>query len=153
LEETPREKWTTYLGLFASVIPGMIVTGFMPGWNVLPLIGWLAIATLGGGIAGALSTPLRFRGLISGAISYAGVFAGMLLYVTVRASLLSDHPIWRVELVVGALLGWSPGMILYGILVRRKEREISAYQSLREYRFQNSASNEEEYSDEVDPLR
>ena len=118
MDETPRENWAEYFGLFTSVIPAMIATGFMPAWNVLPLVGWLAIATVGCGIAGAIATPLWFRGLISGLIAGAGIFGGMWLYVTVRASLTGHHKIWKPELVVGAMIGGAPGMLLYYIWAR-----------------------------------
>jgi hypothetical protein len=76
MAQTPRENWAEYLGLTASVISGMIATGFMGSWNVLPFVCWLAIAIVGAGIAGAIATPLWFRGMISGAISGAGVLEG-----------------------------------------------------------------------------
>jgi hypothetical protein len=120
VEQTPREKWTEYFGLFTSIIPAMIATGFMPAWNVLPIGGWLTVATLGSGIAGAIATPRWNRGLISGLIAGAGIFGGIWLYVAVRASLIGNHKIWKYELVIGALLGWAPGMLLYYQWARRR---------------------------------
>ncbi len=113
VNQTPREHWAEYLLLAASVIPAMIATGFMPAWNVLPLGGWLVIAIVGAGIAGAIAAPLRSRGLISGLIAGAGIFAGIWLYVAVRLSMLKNVSVSRPELVVGAMIGWAPGLILY----------------------------------------
>ena len=120
MNQTPRENWAEYLLLAASVIPGMIATGFMPAWNVLPLGGWLAIATLGAGIAGAIATPRWSRGLVSGLIAGAGIFAGIWLYVVARTSMAEGPEISRYELVVGAMIGWAPGLILYYTWARPK---------------------------------
>jgi hypothetical protein len=120
VNETRREYWAEYLLLAASVIPAMIAIGFMPAWNVLPLGGWLAIATLGAGIAGAIATPLWRRGLISGLVAGAGIFAGMWLYVTIRTSIQHDIRVSKPELVVGAMIGWAPGLILYYTWARSK---------------------------------
>jgi hypothetical protein len=120
MHQTPRENWAEYFGLAASVIPAMIATGFMPAWDVLPHIGWLAIATVGCGIAGAIATPLWRRGLISGLIAGAGIFAGIWLYVAARTNLLVHHKIYRFELGLGAMIGWAPGLILYYTWARPK---------------------------------
>ena len=120
LNQTPRENWAEYMLLAASVIPAMIATGFMPAWNVLPLGGWLAIATLGAGIAGAIATPHWSRGLVSGLMAGAGIFAGIWLYVAARTSMTEGPEISRYELVVGAMIGWAPGLILYYTWARPK---------------------------------
>ena len=44
MDETPREKWAGIFGGVVSIIPAMIVAGFMPEWDVLPFAGWLAVA-------------------------------------------------------------------------------------------------------------
>jgi hypothetical protein len=120
LHETFREKWAEYFGLATSIIPAMIATGFMPKWDVLPRAAWLAIATMGTAIAGALSTPLWVRGLISGAVAGAGIFGGIWLYVAVRSSLMGPDTILRQELVIGAMIGWAPGLFLYYTWARPK---------------------------------
>lgn len=113
VDETPREKWAGYLGLFTTIVPAMIVAGFMPEWDVLPFAGWLAIATLGAGLAGAIATPLWARGAVSGALAGAGALVGIVVYVAVRGGLTDHHTYLSIELVIGALLGAAPGMILY----------------------------------------
>ncbi len=113
MDESPREKWALYFGMFATIIPAMIASDFMPAWNVLPFVGWLAIATVGAGIAGTIATPYWGRGLISGAIAGAGALLGIWLYVTIRTSITGDGAFWKLELVVGTMIGSAPGMLLY----------------------------------------
>jgi hypothetical protein len=120
LNQTSREHWSEYFLLAASVIPAMIATGFMPAWNVLPLAGWLAIAIVGAGIAGAMATPLWGRGLISGLIAGAGIFAGIWLYVAARTSMINSITVSKPELVIGAMAGWAPGLILFFTWARRR---------------------------------
>ena len=69
-----REKRALFLGTLTTLFPGMIVSGFMPELNVLPAIGWLSIAMVGAGVAGALAAPppRRIRGAIAGAIPLRG---------------------------------------------------------------------------------
>lgn len=119
--ETPREKWASWLGLFATLIPGMIVSGFMPKWNVLPIAGWVAVAAVGAAIAGAIATPLLVRGAISGAIMGVGVMLGLWLYVQLRTALLGDVAFLKFELAVGGLIGALPGFVLYLKWARNKE--------------------------------
>ncbi|WP_165246367.1 hypothetical protein [Paludisphaera soli] len=113
MDETPRENWSEYLLLAVTVIPAMIANGLMPSWDVLPFGGWMAVATLGGAVAGAIATPLSLRGLVSGLVAGVGIFAGIWLQVALRSWLTAGAAIWRPELVVGALIGWAPGIWLH----------------------------------------
>ncbi len=54
LPESRRGKVGMYVFLFAAIVPGMIVAGFMPDWNVLPFYYWAAIAGCGGFVGGYL---------------------------------------------------------------------------------------------------
>src|SRR5687767_4407612 len=87
MDESPREKWAMWLGILATVLPGMIPSNFMPKWNVLPFIGWLAVATVGSATAGAIAAPRWFRGAIAGALAGVGALLGIWLYVLIRAEL------------------------------------------------------------------
>src|SRR6187399_3319221 len=98
MDETPREAWASYLGIFAIILPALIASNFMPAWNVLPFWGWLAIATAGAGIAGAIATPFWRRGGISGALAGAGALLGIWLYVAIRTALTGNNTFWKVEL-------------------------------------------------------
>ena len=122
MDETPRENWAIWIGLFSTLIPGMIASGFMPEWNVLPFAGWVAIATIGAMIAGAIATPLMLRGAISGAIAGAGMMIGLWLYVVARSALTGNSTLFKLELVIGGMLGAAPGMLLYGAWARRPRR-------------------------------
>lgn len=113
MEETRREYWAEYLVIAASVIPAMITCDIFRSWNVLPRSAWFAIATAGAAVGGALATPLWVRGLVSGGATGAGIFGGILLYVFTRTHFLGHSAIWKAEVVVGALLGYAPGALLY----------------------------------------
>ncbi len=122
MDETPRENWATWIGLFVTIIPGMIVSGFMPEWDVLPVAGWIAIAVIGSAIAGAIATPLVVRGAVSGAITGVGMMIGLWLYVVLRSALTGHNTFLKVELVIGGLLGAAPGLLLYGAWARKTQR-------------------------------
>ncbi|MBI2194095.1 MAG: hypothetical protein HYU36_19135 [Planctomycetes bacterium] len=123
MNESPRETWAAYLGGAVTIIPAMIVSGFMPKWNMLPFTGWLAIATVGAGIAGAIATPRWARGALAGALAGAGVLLGMSLYVALRAALTGNNTFLKIELGIGAVLGAAPGMLLFTHWARVKPGE------------------------------
>ena len=123
MDETPREKWAMNLGLFATIIPAMIASNFMPAWNVLPFTGWLAIAAIGAGVAGAIGTPHWGRGAVAGIIAGAGVLLGMWLYVVIRAGITGHNVFLKLELVVGAVIGAGPGLFLYSVWARQAAPE------------------------------
>jgi hypothetical protein len=112
-DESLREKWGGYWGLTCTVVPAMIVSGFMPEWNVLPLFGWVAIAAVGAAVGGAIATPKTVRGLVAGAAMGIGVLLGVYAYVAVRGAVSGHHTFLKLEVVVGALIGAAPGMWLY----------------------------------------
>ena len=122
LDETPRENWATWIGIISTIIPGMIVSGFMPDWNVLPYNGWLTIAAIGSAIAGAIATPKFVRGAFSGMIAGVGMMFGLWLYVVIRTTLTGHHTFLRIELVLGGMLGAAPGLLLYGAWAREAPR-------------------------------
>ena len=121
MDETPREKWATNFGLGMTIIPAMIVSGFMPDWNVLPSVGWFGIATVGAGIAGAIATPLWLRGAIAGALIGAGVLLGIWRYVIIRAGITGHHTFLKIEIALGAILGAIPGILLFSNWARVKQ--------------------------------
>jgi hypothetical protein len=125
-DETPREKWAGYLGLFFTIIPGMIVSGFMPAWDVLPFQLWLAIATAGAAVAGAIATPRTLRGAVAGAVAGAGVMLGIFAYVALRAGISGNHTFLKLEIMIGALVGAVPGALLYAKWARVRPGEAPA---------------------------
>jgi hypothetical protein len=124
-DETPREKWGFYFGAAVTLVPAMIVAGFMPDWDVLPFAGWLAIAAVGGAIAGAIATTRPLIGVLSGALMGAGVLVGIWGYVNARAALTGNATFFKLELAIGALLGAAPGAILYWTAARDPDSDES----------------------------
>jgi hypothetical protein len=112
-DETPREKFAGYFGMFVTLIPALFVSGFFPEWDVLPNEAWFAIATVGAGVAGAIAAPLWPRGAVAGALAGAGILLGIWAYVAVRGALTGHHTFLSIELIIGAGLGALPGLILY----------------------------------------
>jgi len=113
MAESRREKWAGWLGLFVTVVPAMITSGFMPQWDVLPFLGWLGVATVGAAVSGAIATPRWGRGAVAGALVGAGILFGTWAYVALRGSLTGHHTFLKIELAIGALLGAAPGIALY----------------------------------------
>ena len=117
-KESRLERIGGWIALIAIILPGMIVSGFMPEWNVLPFHLWLIIATLGGALGGALAVEKRIPGLISGALVGAGALFGIITYVSIRASLTGNNTFLKIELALGALIGAIPGLLVYYFVAR-----------------------------------
>jgi hypothetical protein len=126
MSESPREKWAGYFGLGVTIIPAMIVSGFMPDWDVLPFGVWLAIASTGAAVAGAIATPKLIRGAIAGGLTGAGILVGVWLYVEIRAWLTGHATFMKLELVIGAILGGTPGFLLFARWARADQPEPAA---------------------------
>lgn len=118
--ETKRQKLGTYVFFAFTLIPGMIVSGFMPDWNVLSFEAWIAIAAAGGAAGGYLwAEDQRWNvGLLSGAVAGAGTVAALFFYVLFRVEWSSTF--WSIELVIPAMIGLLPGWILYRVLREEK---------------------------------
>ena len=112
MEEPRREKVGFYVGTAFTIIPAMIASGFMPEWDVLPFGGWLALAVVGGAAGGAIATSRTASGAACGALAGLGAVLGVYVYVLVRAALVGES-FFRVELVIGALIGAAPGMLAF----------------------------------------
>ncbi len=115
-EETPAEKVGYFIALIGTIIPSLIVSGFMGDWNVLPLWGWVAIAGLSGGIGVAIPTTPRIAAFIGGLIGGGCIPLATIAYVELRIQ-LSDTFL-NVELVIPAFIGALPGTAAYFILER-----------------------------------
>lgn len=123
MDESPREQLGGFIGMMTTCFPAMIAAGFMPDWNVLPFLGWLAIATIGAAIGGVIATPRAVRGAICGALMGAGALYGVSYYVTARGWLIDFNTFSNLELVLGAGLGAIPGFALYCGWAREVEEE------------------------------
>lgn len=113
MEETRREKWASWIGILFAIIPSMIVSGFMPEWNVLPELGWLGITAAGTAIAGAIATPRTLPGMISGMLAGTGMMVASWKYVGLRQAVIDSNTYYNFELVIAGLIGAAPGMLLY----------------------------------------
>lgn len=114
-----RQKLALALGSACTMVPAMIVTGFMPEWDVLPLTGWLTIATLGSGLAGAIGAARSARGAIAGGLTGGGAMLGIMAYMAIRSAILPIDTYLRLEFAIGAVFGAIPGMLLFRFWVRR----------------------------------
>ena len=110
---TNRQKLSLYLGIICTVLPGMILSGFLPGAEIMPLLGWMGVAAGGAAIAGAIATPRWLRGAISGALIGIGVLMGLVLYIELRTMILDSDTFLKIEIVIGAAIGSIPGFILF----------------------------------------
>jgi hypothetical protein len=126
MQESRREMWALYIGLAFTIIPAMIAANLMPDWNVLPFWGWLTIAGVGSAVAGIIATPYWLRGMVAGALAGAGVLLGVWLYVAFRVWLTGNNSFFKIELMIGAILGGGPGLILYQAWARDAARDERA---------------------------
>lgn len=126
MEQTNREKWASWIGMFFAIIPSMIVSGFMPDWNVLPELGWLGITAAGCAIAGAISTPRTLPGMITGMLAGTGMMVASWKYVALRQAVIDSDTYYHLELVIAGLIGAAPGMMLYNVWARVPPSETQA---------------------------
>lgn len=117
--ETGRQKAGSYVFFFFTIIPAMIVSGFMPDWNVLPFELWLSLAAVGGAVGGFVwAEGQRWPvGILSGGIGGAGVVGATFAYVSWRVAF--SETFWSIELVLPALVGLLPAWGLYRALGAR----------------------------------
>ena len=108
-----REKLGEWIVITSGFIPGIIFAGFMPEADILPSAGWLAIATIGGSIGGAVATPRTSRGSLSGSLAGMGMMISIMLYVVIRSRLTESREFHILEIVFVSLLGALPGWLLY----------------------------------------
>ena len=109
---------------FTSLIPAMVVTGFLGGFlsflRELNFSVLIVLAAAGGAIGLSLFHPkpgYRPLGFIPGLTLGVGIFICTITYVKFR-----EH-IFNIELVIPLLVGAAPGFILYYYLVRSKALE------------------------------
>ena len=112
-EETVNQKIGSFIAVFTILIPGIIVSDFMPEFNVLPFGLWLTIAAVGGGISGAVYTKRLVLGSVSGLVLGAGALLGVYNYVDIRSLIIDSQTYFTLELIVGAAIGAIPGFIIY----------------------------------------
>lgn len=109
-ELTTRQKTGLWVGAAFAVIPGLIVAGFFPDFNVLPTWIWLLIATIGSAVGGSIAASRMLFGALTGGLAGLGAVAGILGYIEFRSTILPTESFMRLEIAIGALLGAAPGM-------------------------------------------
>lgn len=98
-------------------IPAMIVSGFMPDWDVLEPWQWAALSTAGGALGGALLAEGRaVTGAVAGLVSGALVIPLVVWYVDMRAGLGSTY--FSIEFLIPGLVAFLPGWGLYTLAER-----------------------------------
>ena len=115
--ETLREKsGPVVLGLFVMV-PGLIVSGFMSEWDVLPWWGWMLVSMAGGGVGAALMDEDHpIIGGVAGVVGGGTALVATVAYVMLRAE-LSDT-FFSLEFVVPLLVGALPALAIRWVGVR-----------------------------------
>ena len=117
---SPRHNAALIVGSATTLVPGMIMAGFMPEWNVLPATSWLAIAAIGSAVAGVIGFPRQWlRASIAGAVTGSGALIGLLLYVYIRSLVIDNGTFLRLEFAIGVSLGAIPGILLFRYWVIR----------------------------------
>ncbi|MEZ4323258.1 MAG: hypothetical protein R3F61_37690 [Myxococcota bacterium] len=112
---SPRMNAGIVVFTLTTVIPGMIVGGFMPEADVLPLWGWALLGLVGGAAAGAIAGERRpLLSAVCGAISGPLVAPATVAYVAMRISL--SNTFWSVELLIPVLVAAIPGGLLFRLV-------------------------------------
>ena len=114
------EKIGWWIILISIIIPGMIVTGFMPDMNILPSYGWTAVGMAGAALGCVISTKKILLGSVCGGLVGAGAILGLTTYVDIRVYLTGTSTFYSLELLIGGLIGAVPGILLYLFFVRNK---------------------------------
>lgn len=118
---SPRHNAALIVGSAVTLVPAMIMAGFMPEWNVLPATSWLAISAIGSAVAGVIGFPRQWlRASIAGAITGSGALIGLLAYTYLRYLIFDSDTFMRLELVLGASLGAIPGCLLFRYWVKKQ---------------------------------
>jgi hypothetical protein len=118
VELSKQENIGLWVGVISTVMPGLIVAGFFPDFNVLPTWVWMLIATVGAMLAGLVSAKRKFFGAMTGGIAGLGVIVGIVGYLAIRTAVLPSENFLRFEIAIGALIGAAPGLIAYCKLAR-----------------------------------
>ncbi|MCC9607266.1 hypothetical protein LOC68_13660 [Blastopirellula sp. JC732] len=117
--ETLNEQIGGWVAVIVITICALISGGFMPDWNVLPYVVWLAIAGLGGAIGVAIYTQNWLHGTIAGVIIGVGAVLGVHAYIIARSMLLEGWPFFKLELMLGGGLGALPGLLYLFFVANR----------------------------------
>lgn len=105
----PRQTIGLLLLVCTSVLPALLITGFVTGTNTLnfSFSTWLIIAVVGGALGGALMMKLKFWyvGMIAGVLIGPGMLIATYLYTAHRSAILT------IEIVIPMVIGALPGLL------------------------------------------
>lgn len=107
--------------LASSVVPALLLTGFLPEWQVNPTVGRLvagALGALGGALFshGKSATGSTLRGLVLGTLAAEGGVVAVELWTHDRVS------VFLVEICLALMLGALPAGLAFWALTRRAQR-------------------------------
>jgi len=111
VEETWSQKIGSLIAGVGIVFPSMILAGFMPDWNVLPLAGWIAISATAGAVGACIAWPPRIASFLRGAIAGIVIPFALIPYVAFRLAL--GNTFFNLELIIPGLIGALPGWLAY----------------------------------------
>lgn len=118
-DETLNEKIGGWIAIIVISTSALISGGFMPEFNVLPYVAWLAIAGLGGAIGVAIYTRNWLHGTIAGLIIGVGAVLGVHAYIIARSMLIEGGTFFSLELLIGGGLGSIPGLLYMYFVAQR----------------------------------
>jgi hypothetical protein len=121
-QRSPVERPTSTVAIviitLTSVIPALTLAGFFPKVILSQEI-TAVIAAIGGAVAGALVARQNaypyWKGVLIGIVLNLGVLWTTTVYVQARTSL------FKIEIVIPLLLGSLPALLLYVLLIGKKE--------------------------------
>ncbi len=113
-----RAKLSIVVITLASVFPALLVTGFFGGNAQLSLTVAYGITVIGSAIGGILLADPEigswWQMMLSAVITGAGILTLAIFYTDFRDS------IYKIELVLIAIVGALPGLLFYTLFVRKK---------------------------------
>ena len=118
-----QQKIALWIGCFSTIVPAIFVCQLIPVLTSVPFGVWLGVSASGGLVAGLVATNRR-RGLASicGAMACGGALLGIVAYVAVRSLVWDSDRFLKLEFVLGALLGATPGLLGYFFTVAQPNR-------------------------------
>ena len=114
-QQTLRQKAGAVIGGVGALLPAMIVTGFLPQANIVPLPLWFAVSAACGAVGGALFVERRPGvGVLLGALTGMLCLLMTITYVQARAT-LSDS-LYKFEFAIPLLLSPLPAWAIWRLL-------------------------------------
>lgn len=122
-ETTTLHKVAAWGFVISVLVPALILGGVFSEWSVLTPAVWIAIATGGAALSGALFVHRRAPhhvGVIGGVLCAPGALLAITFWTHGRTS------VWRLEIAIAFLIGALPGALVYMWLFNRAVRAAPA---------------------------